>query len=171
MIQRLSILLTGFCWLLTGCQQTPEPATTSQAVLKVLGGETVVDIIRSADTARAYRLPPETFYNDRLSEYDVPAGSLAVPAASLASLKRVLLDEESYELLSAKGCEPIFGVGVTFEKGDDTVDVLFCFQCDILVVYHHDEDVGGEDFDPVRPTLISVMKQTFVDDDVIQGLQ
>ena len=60
---------------------------------------------------------------------------------------------------------------MTFEKGADTVDVLFCFQCDILVVYHHDEDVGGEDFDPVRPTLISVMKQTFVDDDVIQGLQ
>ena len=135
MIQRLSILLTGFCWLLTGCQQAPETATTSQAVLKVLGGETVVDIIRSA------------------------------------SLKRVLLDQQSYELLSAKGCEPIFGVGVTFEKGADTVDVLFCFQCDILVVYHHDEDVGGEDFDPVRPTLISVMKQTFVDDDVIQGLQ
>ena len=171
MIQRLSILLTGFCWLLPGCQQTPEPATTSQAVLKVFGGETVVDIIRSADTARAYRLPPETFYNDRLSEYDVPADSLEVPAASMASLKRVLLDEQSYELLSGKECEPIFGVGVTFAKGSDTVDVLFCFQCDILVVYHHDKDVGDEDFDPVRPTLVDVMKQTFVDDDVIQGLQ
>ena len=71
----------------------------------------------------------------------------------------------------AKGCEPVFGVGVTFARGEQSVDVLFCFECDILAVYQGGRGVGDEDFDPARTRLVRLVKKFFPADDVIQQLK
>jgi hypothetical protein len=51
-----------------------------------------------------------------------------------------------------------------------TVDVVFCFQCDILSVYQNGVAVASEDFDPIRPALVPLMKKLFPKDGEIQSL-
>jgi hypothetical protein len=87
------------------------------------------------------------------------------------TLRDLLLDEGSYELEMAKGCEPVFGVGVSFMLGEQVVDILFCFECDILAVYQDGKVVGDEDFDPARTRLVRLVKKFFPDDNVIQQLK
>ena len=50
------------------------------------------------------------------------------------------------------------------------MDVLFCFECDILAVYYNGAMADGEDFDNARGTFLSVFKKLFPDDIAIQEL-
>ena len=166
------ILLLAIGFGFAGCRQADDPPAVNFKKLKpVFGSQQVIDAIQSSTTAQAYRLAEESFYEQELSNYDRVGDSIEVAAADRVRLQKVLLDENSYELNSAKGCEPVFGVGLSFLTDKRTVDVLFCFQCDILVVYDNGKEVGGEDFDPVRPQLVAVMKNIFPGDEVIQQLK
>ncbi|MEJ7594994.1 MAG: hypothetical protein WKF77_26000 [Planctomycetaceae bacterium] len=86
------------------------------------------------------------------------------------TLRSTLLDASSYEWDSVKGCIPTPGVLIQFKKGSEVVDVLFCFECDNLAAYYNGVIAGGEDFDNARGTFLSVIKELFPDDNVIQEL-
>lgn len=164
--------LTILLLLLGGCQRPAEqPAVSSQELLAVFGSQQVIDTVHAASEVHAYRLADSSFYEDELSSYERSGEALTVSEADRLQLRDVLLDKESYELEMAKGCEPVFGVGVTFVKGERSVDVLFCFACDILVVYQDGKVVGDEDFDPARTRLVRLVKNFFPTDDVIQQLK
>ena len=83
----------------------------------------------------------------------------------------MLLNRATYSWDSAKSCKPNYGVRIQFNSGDDRVDVLLCFECRILAVYHNDKSGGGEDFDNANPALIAVVKRLFPDDREIQNLK
>ena len=127
--------------------------------------------MHAASEVHAYRLAEASFYQDELSSYKRAGEAVTVSEADRLQLRDLLLDKESYELEMAKACEPIFGVGVTFARGEQSVDVLFCFECDILAVYQDGRVVGDEDFDPARTRLVRLMKNFFPADDVIQQLK
>lgn len=166
------ILLLAVSCFLGGCQRSAEQAPgSSQELLAVFGNQQVIDTVQAASTVRAYRLADASFYQDQLSSYDRAGEAVAVSEADRLQLRDLLLDEESYELEMAKGCEPVFGVGVTFTSGEQRVDVLFCFECDILAVYQDGRGVGDEDFDPARTRLVKLVKKFFPADDVIQQLK
>ena len=127
--------------------------------------------MQTSSTVHAYRLADTSFYQDELSSYERAGEAVTVSEVDRLQLRDLLLDKESYELEMAKGCEPIFCVGVTFARGEQSVDVLFCFECDILAVYQDGRSVGDEDFDPARTRLVKLVKKFFPDDDVIQQLK
>ena len=91
-------------------------------------------------------------------------------SCSPLTFRSTLLDVSSYEWDSVKGCIPTPGVRIQFKKGVEVVDVLFCFECDILAVCYNGVMVGGKDFDNARGTLLSVVKELFPDDLAIQQL-
>jgi len=166
------ILLLAIICLLGGCQQPAEQvAPSSQELLSVFGNQQVIDTVHAASEVHAYRLADASFYQDELSSYKRAGEAVTVSEADRLQLRDLLLDKESYELEMAKACEPIFGVGVTFARGEQSVDVLFCFECDILAVYQDGRVVGDEDFDPARTRLVRLMKNFFPADDVIQQLK
>jgi hypothetical protein len=88
----------------------------------------------------------------------------------MKQLAALLLDPRSYVWNEAKGCDPLYGVRLEFKRKDETVDVIFCFECDILTVYHNGVAGSGEDFDPIRPALVPLMKEIFPKDGEIQSL-
>ncbi|MEE2989884.1 MAG: hypothetical protein VX715_04680 [Planctomycetota bacterium] len=165
------LLLAASCFL-GGCQRPVEQAPGgSQALLAVFGNQQVIETVWAASEVHAYRLADASFYQDDVSSYERSGEAVTLSEADRLQLRDLLLDEESYELEMAKGCEPVFGVGVTFARGEQRVDVLFCFECDILAVYQDGKGVGDEDFDPARTRLVKLVKKFFPADDVIQQLK
>ena len=168
--QRLLLLAVG-C-LLTGCHETGGKVVgSSKELLPIYGSQQVIDIVQASTDVHAYRLADAGYYQDDLADYERAGEPVRIPGTDRETLRDLLLDEGSYELEIAKGCEPVFGVGVSFVVGEQAVDVLFCFQCDILAVYQDGRVVGDEDFDPARTRLVALVKKFFPNDDVIQQLQ
>lgn len=106
----------------------------------------------------------------REEDYDFdPFVSVAAPQT--AELANLLVNPTSYDFERAKGCAPDFGVRIRFTAAEGFVDVDLCFQCNILLVRKDGQPVWGEDFDPIRPQLAAICKQTFPADPEIQGLK
>jgi hypothetical protein len=169
--QRLLLLALG-C-LLTGCHDEPvgKAVVSSKELLLIFGSQEVIDVVRASTDVHAYRLAEPGYYEADLVSYDRAGEPVRVAEVDRVMLRDLLLDEGSYELELAKGCEPVFGVGVSFVAREQAVDILFCFECDILAVYQDGKVVGDEDFDPARTRLVRLVKKFFPDDNVIQQLK
>ena len=149
---------------IVGCSDSTENLNS------VFGGSAALEILQNATSVNAFRLATSGEYHARISDYEFTDGPVVVPADSIVTLRSTLLDASSYEWDSVKGCIPNYGVRIQFKSGLDEVDVLFCFECDILAVYYNGVMAGGEDFDNARGTFLSVVKELFPDDIAIQQL-
>ena len=138
---------------------------------KVFGNSAAIDSIKSADSVNAYRLPSPSEYRASLADYKMSAGPIDVPDDQVSKLRAVLLDKSTYGWDFAKGCIPDYGVRIQFQHDSQEVDILLCFECDILLVYQNGKVVGGEDFDDGRPQLVEIVKTVFPHDEAIQSLK
>ena len=137
----------------------------------VFGGAATIETIQNATSVNAFRLKPSSEYHAHLSEYEMTSGPVVVPADAASTLRSILLDTSTYEWDAAKACMPVYGVRIQFKLGAEEVDVLFCFECDILGVYDNGAPMGGEDFDDAREEILSVIRKLFPDDADIQALK
>lgn len=144
--------------------------SAGKSAAAVLGSPAIVETIAQADQVEVYRLANGQFYKAKLSEYEIASGPLQPTAEQARQLQAVLTARDSYLYDIAKSCEPIFGIRATFTRGDQQVDVVFCFECMILAVYQHNQYVAGANFDPVNDQLAAIMKTLFPDDEAIQSL-
>lgn len=151
-------------------EEAPSTPQVSQNVVELFGGEQAVEIIQNAETVNAYRQPPKSYHQRSLSDYEVLSGPVPVSEAERKELLNALLANDSYMWEVAKGCEPDYGVRVEFSKGDEKVDVLFCFGCSQLQVYRNGKSISGEEFDPIEEKLTEIAKRIFPDDKAIQAL-
>ncbi len=137
----------------------------------VFGGRPAIDTVRNASSVRAFRLRSSSDHHESLADFTMIGDPVQVPEAAASRLRDLLLDRTAYEWESAKGCEPDYGVRIQFQHDGDEVDVLLCFECDVLAVYHNGQDVGGEDFDNISSQLAAIVKELFPNDAAIQALE
>ena len=64
----------------------------------------------------------------------------------------------------------IESIVIRFAGVKTTLEIVFCFSCDELLVYKDGKRIGGEDFDDRRADLLAIMRRTFPDDETIQAL-
>ena len=173
------LLLLALSCLLTGCHETGGKVVgSSKELLPIYGSQQVIDIVQASTDVHAYRLADAGYYEDDLASYDRAGEPVRVAEVDRVTLRDLVLDEGSYKLGLAKECEPVFGVGVSFVAGEQAVDILFCFECDILAVYQDGKVVGDGDFNPasthprgnLHRRLVTLVKKFFPADDVIQQL-
>ena len=167
-MQRTSLLAISLPVLLAtcGCGGSDE-----SHLLQVYQSPAAVAMVRSAPTVTAQLLGGEGYHRQKSSEYETRGEPVSLSADQAARLRELLLNPASYDFDSAKGCQPLYGARLRFQHEDSRiVDVLLCFECDILAVYFDDEAVGGEDFDAVSEELRSLMKELFPDDPEIGKL-
>lgn len=136
----------------------------------VLGGREVVQTILEAKKAVVFRLKGETL-KSKPAEYEVLTGPLAVDGNTAQQLAQTVTAYRTYEREIALGCEPVFGVRTTFAHEKNRVDVVYCFDCDLLAVYLNDKRVGDGCFAPGRAKLVALTKTLLPKDEVIQGLK
>lgn len=140
----------------------------------VFGNPQNLATLRKASEAKAYRISAKD-KEDRwgkatVDDYLTVSGPVAIPDAERVQLQEVLSDVNSFGWDYAKGCLPTPGVRLQFSDGEITIDVLLCFECDILGTFENGSLVGGEDFDEARPKILEIVKRLFPDDKIIQSL-
>jgi hypothetical protein len=143
----------------------------SDDIPKLFGGSDGVQVIREATSVRAYRIVGTSEFHTSLDKYEMRGQPVELSTSQAKALRSLLLHHDSYEWDVAKECLPVYGVRVQFLKRDESVDVLFCFECDVLGVFRDGKSVAGEDFDPIRGKLLEIIKPLFPKDEVIQDLE
>ncbi|REJ94822.1 MAG: hypothetical protein DWQ34_07690 [Planctomycetota bacterium] len=151
------------CLSLMGCGQS------DGQIKEVFGSSQAIETVRNATAVTAYRL--ESYPQQSFDDYEMTAGPVSVPENLSAELQTLLLDPGAYFWETDVACEPLYGVRIEFQRDDDLVDAFFCFECDILTIYHNYQVVGGEEIDDIRSDLIEVMQPLFPDDEAIQSLE
>jgi hypothetical protein len=143
----------------------------AERVNSLFGDKQAQAVVSKPTKVQGYRLADDSLFRPTVKDFKMTAGPVAVDDKLAQSMAQLLLDEKSYLWDVGKGCEPHFGVRLEFVQGDKSIDVFFCFECDILQVYANGKPVGSEDFDDVRPQLVKMMQKIFPEDKVIQGLK
>ncbi|MEK6235768.1 MAG: hypothetical protein N2C14_13755 [Planctomycetales bacterium] len=166
------------CAIMIFCGATEAPSSdvprdgkVTGRLRELFGGEEGVDVARRATEATAFRLVNASYFKPTLKEYKVVGDPITLKRKIFQPLGVALTSDSAYSWKVLKPCEPNFGARIQFVKGKDQVDVLFCFGCDILAVYHNGKHVGDEDFDVSRARYVGIMKKIFPDDPVIQSLK
>jgi hypothetical protein len=140
----------------------------------VFGSMEAATVVARPEKVTAYRVgtnPPwRSDTTPGIDDFPLTTGPVGVPAEFASNISAALVDPDSYGWNYAKPCIPQYGVRLVFDRGGDRVDVLLCFECDILAVAYNGTFTGGEDFDPVRPVFVRAVKAVFTNDRVIQGL-
>jgi len=136
----------------------------------VFGGAANVEFMKTAPTVRACRLHRKKDARLRSHEYDAEP-FVKVSPDQARRFQEILQNPGTYVFDAAKACLPNYGVRLQFAADDKTVDVEFCFECNILLVLQDGKPVGGEDFDHARAPLVALCKELLPDDAEIQALQ
>ena len=151
-----------------------EKQERAETVSRLYGGEASRLALARASRADAYRLKPltraEAPEGGPPSGYPVTAGPIRIPARLAAEIGEALTSTTTHGVEVPRGCFPTYGVRIRFHAGADVVDVLLCFECNMLLVFHNNEKSGGEAFDFIRPILVRASKAIFPDDNQIQEL-
>jgi hypothetical protein len=144
-------------------------------VRQMYGGATGGRALSKPDRVDVYRLgklPDDVNWRTAtVSDYPILAGPAAMPEPIAKEVTALLSDPSSFLWDEAKACIPRPGIRLDFIRGSDRLEVLLCFECDILISYINGRLAGGEDFDPVRPSLVRAVGSLFPDDAVIQALR
>lgn len=156
----------------------PSDFKPSSQVVELLGGPTSIDIVQNATSVSALRIqPPDDDASEgsikQLTGYKNLSGPVVVPNQLIVELRKSILDVESYAWNAAKAAcgPPNYGVRFQFLRDDEALDILVCFQCDIVGLYHNGKLVADMEFDAMRPQLVKIAKALFPDDAVIQSVQ
>ena len=145
-------------------------------------GPDVVCALRGTSAASSFRLripfesgadgllDTEPLLRTDIREAVVVARGRDLDRGEIEALRNLLLSPESYVFGEDKFCQQRAGVGVRLHAGEADVDVLLCFECNMLGVGRV-SDRGWEDFDPVRSQLVRLAKALFPSDPDIQALR
>lgn len=148
------------------------PRPTISDVVELYGGAASFAILSKPDSVVAYRLTPFLLESDPMTLSDFPSskGPITVHDEVAVKLSVALSDPRSYGWNFSKLCIPKYGVRLTFQADGGAVGVLLCFECNILAIFVDGTEIGGEDFDDIRPALVQAVKQIFPDDVELQAL-
>ena len=148
------------------------PRRTLGDVVALYGGTDSFAVLQKADTVVAYRLSPIPVesHPETLSDFTFSKGPVSINEELAEKLAAALSDPYSYGWDFVKACIPTYGVRLSFEADGGTLDILLCFECDILAIFDDGTAIGGEDFDYMRPVLVQAVQNIFPDDVELRAL-
>lgn len=166
----MQILIAGVAGLaFAGCEGRRLGDPSATIILAV-----DLAVIRDAESGHGYLIDGlAAIENDdnvktNATDYSVVKDLGAIPQDQTSDLLSVLLDPRTYEWENSKGCIVAPGVKLTFQADGHQVDLLFCLDCYVLLVYRDDQLVSSGNFDFGGPRLVDQLKSIFPDDPLIQ---
>ena len=170
--------LTFLVMVSAGCSSSPAPSVLSpkqphsnvNRAGDVLGGDQVVDTILNAETVEVFRLEHREFA-ENLSDYEAIEGPFPVGETDSRELADAVTAYDSYERGMKVGCIPIMHMRTRFVRAESTVDVVYCFDCSLLSVFHNEKLAGGGLFVPAEARLVRLAKRLLPNDEAVQGLE
>jgi len=126
----------------------------------------VIRILAKPDRVQSFRVKsepnPAVPESERLGNYPIEPGGAGthLSAEQLKNLQSLLFSEKSYVFDAEKRCKFRPEIGLHFIRGQEAVDVLFSFDCELWLFIHKGKE-KLEDFDPVRKQLKELRKSLF----------
>jgi hypothetical protein len=146
-----------------------------ESVAEMFGGKYSLQTVQHPTRVEACCLGPLpqgiSWQEASLGDYPVTSGPFEVVKTIAEPASEALLSPDTYGWDFAKDCAPVYGVRLSFLRGSERIDVLFCFECDVLLVGRNGRVTGGEDFDFGRSVFVRAVKAIFPDNEVIQRLR
>lgn len=136
-------------------------------------GSDGMKFVRKPTRVEAYRVTADFTkgeIHDDVTDYALVGKPVSVDVTHIVDIQDGLTSRSSYDA-NPKACTFQPGVRVDFYRGDEVLQVLFCFRCDELASYRNGRPVGHADFDPARAKLLRGIKSLFPDDPAIQSLR
>jgi hypothetical protein len=169
------ILILVISLVFVGCaakDPKPTPAVDLAKLMNVLGSQEAIDAIQNATTVRAFRFADEETTRPNLDDYKIAAGPVDIPDSDLSPMKKLFLDATKYHnRIQGERCGTKYNVRLEFIAGEERVDVLICFSCGHLRMYHNRKVVFNEKFETDDPTLAGVLKKLFTGEAAIFWLR
>lgn len=138
----------------------------SPEVQKLLGCKVIQILAAKPDRVQSFKVKPkpdETVPEDkRLGKYPIePNGEGAkLTDEQVKELRKLIFSDKSYVFGAEKRCQFSPDMGLHFVRGQEAVDILFSFDCD-LWLFVHKKDEKLEDFDPIKKPLKELRKSLF----------
>jgi hypothetical protein len=147
------------------------------AKIKKRFGDQTVGLLIGADKVEVFRVSTDLPQKDdkTVVGFRITATGPEQDAKFAAKLASVALNEKTYAWDTAKGCSFEPGVAFRVWKGEESVVIVICFQCDQVQITTLDKTgkagkpVYGES-DPGRAALVRLAKAALPDDKDIQAL-
>jgi hypothetical protein len=159
----ITAVTVGAIWF-RAARAPAAPAPTPE-LLQLFGGREGFAVLQGAERIEAFRLN-----HPRGQEPTVTEGPVPVTRPIAPQLVSLLSAHDAYGWNSWPGCIPLWGVRLSFYRGADRIDVLLCFQCNLLSVSLNGTKIGDGNFRPMRPHLVRAIKALFPNDQALQEL-
>jgi hypothetical protein len=135
-----------------------------------------VAVVRTATRVEVFRVasePRELPLGDHVQHYPVLFTGKEQDRAFAARLSAILLGDGVTQMRKECGLEP--SVAFRLWKGEDSVEVLVSFSCNLLWPHMvgaiaQDQVAEYQDFDSARAELVALVKEALPDDSEIQSL-
>jgi len=134
-------------------------------VEKLMGGPGAYETVASPDKVEAWLLDTESSSNGVTRTESIKLNGNVARAFSEA-----LVDFDSYAWTESKLCLPSYAVRLRFTRNRDLVEIMLCFDCDILQISHRGY-TKEENFDFAHNRLAEAIKRAFPHDQLIQAIE
>jgi len=128
----------------------------------------VVQILAQPERVQTFKVKPKPDSSvpeeNKLGNYPIVEGDEGkgrdLAESEINKLKKLFFSESSYHFAASKRCRFAPNIGLHFIKGEESVEVLLDFPCNIWTfVYKKEEKL--EDFDAVREELLNLHNSVF----------
>ncbi len=145
-------------------KESEAPKDNKITVQSFLGTNTI-QILSSPERVESFRMFPEPASkevpeNKQLAGFPIEKIGPTLTTDQIKTFQTLVLSDRSYLFEVEKRCLFRPDTGLRFIKGQNTVDILLSYSCD-LWQFSYQGDAKTEDFDPVKTELLDFRKSLF----------
>ncbi|MEO6992646.1 MAG: hypothetical protein ABI273_03360 [Lacunisphaera sp.] len=145
------------------------------SVAELFGTPENLQLVRSADKVDACLLhhvaaaiQPDGSV-DRSKERFDETTFVPVPSGTAATLRELLLSGKTYDWKASHGGRrPPFYLRLRFHRGEELIDLDFCFKCHVVHLTRDGKEIGHANFSPNSDLILQALRQVFPNDEPLK---
>ncbi len=164
----LILLCAAGC--IEGAPRGPGPSTR---IDKLFGGPDNVDLVASPERVEAVKLrrPARDQESKPYNQWAQIGAPVRVPDDLASRFGRGLTSQSTYPRGDApKACDPVPGYMLRFTAYGRSVEVCFCFECNILFTYRGSESIWYANFDESEKEIAALFLKVFPADEDLRRI-
>lgn len=145
------------------------------SVAELFGTPENLRLVRNADKVDACLLHhveatrrPDGSVDRSKERYDETA-FVSVPPETVATLRDLLLSGKTYDWKAGNGGRrPQFYLRLRFHRGEELIDLDFCFMCHVVNLTRNGEEIGHANFSPNSDLILQALRRVYPNDEPLK---
>jgi hypothetical protein len=164
----LVLMLTAGC--IEGSPRGPGP---SSRIDKLFGGPDNADIVASQERVEAVKLrrPGRDQESKPYNQWAQIGAPVRVPSDVASRFAKGLTSQSTYPRGDTpKACDPVPGYMLRFWADGRSIEVCFCFECNILFTYRGPDSLWYANFDESEKSIAALFLKVFPADENLRRI-